>query len=244
MSDLKANVIDAVDSVTRSQSQSIIDEVKSKGSLGFKEVAIRLGDLPNVDAPYLMSKEQLKEGFLSLPKDQQELLERVAYRVRTFALAQLKSISEVEVKIPGGVAGHYIAPVEVAACYAPGGRYPLPSSVLMTSITARAAGVRNVIVASPRPAPITIGAAYVAGADALVTVGGAQAIAAFAYGTVEGIPKADVIVGPGNKWVTAAKAIVNGICNIDMLAGPSECLVLADDSADPKVLCSAVKLIK
>ena len=102
----------------------------------------------------------------------------------------------------------------------------------MTCITARAAGVKNVICASPRPAAITIGAAYVAGVDSLVCVGGAQVIAAFAFGTVAGISKCDVIVGPGNRWVTAAKAIVNGICQIDMLAGPSECLVLADETAE------------
>ena len=145
------------------------------------------------------------------------------------------AIKEVEVPIPGGVAGHYVAPVEYAGCYAPGGRYPLPSSVLMTAITAKAAGVKNVWVASPNPVPITLGAAYVSECDGMVCVGGAQVIAAFAYGTVPGIPACDVIVGPGNKWVTAAKAIVNGQCNIDMLAGPSECLVLADETADAKV---------
>lgn len=104
----------------------------------------------------------------------------------------------------------------------------------MTAITARVAGVRRVWVASPRPAPITVGAAYVAGADALLAVGGAQAIAAMAYG-VGRVPACDVIVGPGNRWVTAAKSIVSGRCGIDMLAGPSECLVLADDTADATV---------
>lgn len=110
-------------------------------------------------------------------------------------------------------------------------QYPLPSSVLMTAVTARVAGVKNVWVASPRPVPVTVAAAYVAGADALLAVGGAQAIAALAYG-VGSVPPCDVIVGPGNRWVTAAKALVSGRCAIDMLAGPSECLVLADDTAD------------
>jgi hypothetical protein len=89
----------------------------------------------------------------------------------------------VSIKIPGGTAGHTISPCHTAGCYAPGGRYPLPSSVLMTAITARVAGVTRVIVASPKPALITLGAAFVAGADALLAVGGAQAIAAMAYGT-------------------------------------------------------------
>ena len=109
----------------------------------------------------------------------------------------------------------------------------------MTAVTARVAGVGTVWVASPRPAAITIGAAFVAGADALLCVGGAQAIAALAFGA-GGAPAADVIVGPGNRWVTAAKAIVAGAgrCGIDMLAGPSECLVLADAGADAALVAA------
>ena len=140
----------------------------------------------------------------------------------------------MSIPVLGGTAGHTVSPCNTAGCYAPGGRYPLPSSVLMTAITARVAGVANVWVASPRPAQITIGAAFVAGADALVTVGGAQAIAALAYG-IGRIPPCDVIVGPGNRWVTAAKSIVAGHCAIDMLAGPSECLVLADHTGNAEV---------
>ena len=137
--------------------------------------------------------------------------------------------------IPGGKAGHVVSPCDTAGCYAPGGRYPLPSSVLMTAVTARAAGCPNVIVASPRPAPITLAAAYVAGADLFVCVGGAQAIASMAYGVAAdannpAIPPCNVIVGPGNKWVTAAKSLVSGHCGIDMLAGPSEVLVICDDT--------------
>jgi hypothetical protein len=113
---------------------------------------------------------------------EQKLLHRVADRIRAFAMAQRASISDVSVKVPGGTAGHTVSPCRTAGCYAPGGRYPLPSSVLMTAVTARVAGVTQVIVASPRPVPITIGAAFVAGADHLLAVGGAQAIAALAYG--------------------------------------------------------------
>jgi len=109
----------------------------------------------------------------------------------------------------------------------------------MTAVTARTAGVGTVWVASPRPAPATLAAAHVAGADGLLVVGGAQAIGAMAYG-VPGtpIPSCDVIVGPGNKWVTAAKSLVAGICAIDMLAGPSEVLVIADDSCSPKTVAA------
>jgi phosphoribosyl-ATP pyrophosphohydrolase/phosphoribosyl-AMP cyclohydrolase/histidinol dehydrogenase len=107
----------------------------------------------------------------------------------------------------------------------------------MTAAVARVAGVSGVVVASPRPAPVTLAAAHVAGADALLAVGGAQAVAALAYG-VSGLDPVDVIVGPGNRWVTAAKQLVSGLVGIDMLAGPSELLVLADESADPAVVAA------
>jgi histidinol dehydrogenase len=137
-----------------------------------------------------------------------------------------------------------------AGCYAPGGRYPLPSSVIMTVVTARAAGCPYVILASPRPASITLAAAHVAKADVVLCVGGAQAIGSMAYGVsakmssdgndiiIPEVPPCDVIVGPGNKWVTAAKSIVNGYCGIDMLAGPSEVLVIADGTADARIVAA------
>lgn len=133
-----------------------------------------------------------------------------------------------------------------AGCYAPGGRYPLPSSVLMTAVTARAAGCSTVVLASPKPAPITLAAAHIAGVDAFLCVGGAQAVATMAYGldavaadgTTVKIPACDVICGPGNQWVTAAKSIVSGKCGIDMLAGPSEVLVICDETADAKIVAA------
>ena len=161
---------------------------------------------------------------------------RTADRIRAFADAQRNSLSDMTTSIPGGTAGHTISPVNAAGCYAPGGRYPLPSSVLMTAITARAAGVPQVWVASPLPESSTLAAAYVAGADGLMGIGGAQAIGAMAYGV--GMPACDVIVGPGNMWVTAAKSLVSGICGIDMLAGPSEVLVIADETADADVVAA------
>merc|ERR1719217_1624182 len=117
----------------------------------------------------------------------------------------------------------------------------------MTVVTARAAGCPHVVLASPRPAPITLAAAHVAGADLVLCVGGAQAVGAMAYGVpphelngeaIPEVPPCDVIVGPGNKWVTAAKSIVNGYCGIDMLAGPSEVLVICDGTADAEVVAA------
>ena len=125
-----------------------------------------------------------------------------------------------------------------AGCYAPGGRYPLPSSVLMTAVTARAAGCTTVVLASPRPAPITMAAAHLAKVDVFLRVGGAQAVGTMAYGLEGLVPRCDVICGPGNKWVTAAKSLVNGKCGIDMLAGPSEVLVICDETANAKVVAA------
>ena len=125
-----------------------------------------------------------------------------------------------------------------AGCYAPGGRYPLPSSVIMTAVTARAAGCETVILASPRPAPITMAAAHISNVDLFLCVGGAQAIGTMAYGIDGLVPRCDVICGPGNKWVTAAKSLVNGKCGIDMLAGPSEVLVICDETANAKIVAA------
>jgi phosphoribosyl-ATP pyrophosphohydrolase/phosphoribosyl-AMP cyclohydrolase/histidinol dehydrogenase len=185
----------------------------------------------------LIERSALDEALHALPEAQRAALTRVAARVRRFAKAQQRALTDIEVDIPGGAAGHHVEPVERAGCYAPGGRHPLPSSVLMTAVTARAAGVRRVIVASPRPAPATLAAAAVAGADAVLAVGGAQAVAALAYGAGP-IEAVDVLVGPGNAWVTAAKQIVMGQVGIDMLAGPSELVVLADDSASPSIIAA------
>lgn len=114
----------------------------------------------------------------------------------------------------------------------------MPSSVIMTAVTARAAGCETVVLASPRPAPITLAAAHISNVDVMLCIGGAQAVACMAYG-VDGInPSCDVIVGPGNKWVTAAKSLVNGHVGIDMLAGPSEVLVICDDTANAEVVAA------
>lgn len=226
---------DPVDPAAREQAASIIKEVKERGFDGLIDVAIRLGDIQLPSSKILYNKDDLRLAFEELDTVAQNVLTRTAARIKAFAEAQRAALTDVVVDIPGGQAGHWVAPVDVAGCYAPGGRYPLPSSVLMTVLTARAAGVPYVVAASPRPVAATLAAAYVAGADCLLAVGGAQAIAAMAYG-IGPIKACDVIVGPGNKWVTAAKSLVSGICAIDMLAGPSEVLIIADDTCDPSIV--------
>jgi phosphoribosyl-ATP pyrophosphohydrolase/phosphoribosyl-AMP cyclohydrolase/histidinol dehydrogenase len=223
---------DPVDDATLEQARAIVDDVRRRGEDAVVEHSVRLGDLTPGDNLVRTAKE-CEAALRILPAVERDLLERTAGRIRAFAEAQRESIREFTVDIPGGQAGQQLAPIERAGCYAPGGRFPLPSSVLMTAVTARAAGVERVWVASPRPTPVTLAAAAVAEADGVLAVGGAQAIAALAFGCGAAVPACDAIVGPGNRWVTAAKQLVAGRVAIDMLAGPTELVVLADDSADP-----------
>ena len=189
---------------------------------------------PRTSSP---TRADIEDALASIDSRTRELLERTAARIRAFAGAQRACLSDLTMDVPGGKAGHKVTPVQSAGCYAPGGRYPLPSSVLMTAVTARAAGVPTVWVASPRPSPVTLAAAAIAQADGLLCIGGAQAIAALAYGAGE-IPPCDAVVGPGNRWVTAAKQLVSAEVKIDMLAGPSELVVLADKSADARLIAA------
>ena len=234
---------DPVDPKALEQATAIIEELKApNGKVDGKkllEVAKRLGDVSADATTFKVSKEQCKEAFDSLSDQDRSALVNIHGRVKAFAEMQRKSVSDMEMDIPGGKAGHTVSPCRAAGCYAPGGRYPLPSSVIMTAVTARAAGCEKVVLASPKPAPITLAAGYIAGADYFLCVGGAQAIASMAYGIDgEEMPSCDVICGPGNKWVTAAKSIVNGRCGIDMLAGPSEVLVICDETANAPVVAA------
>lgn len=220
-----------VDVATHEAAAAIVLDVRTRGEAAVRSHGERLGDIEPGE-PLVLDRPAMARTAAEVPVDQLALLERVAERIEGFARAQRDAIGAVRIPVPGGWAGHRVQPVDGAGCYAPGGRFPLPSSMLMTVLTARAAGVETVWAASPRPAPITIAAAMVAGADGVLAVGGAQAIAALAYGAGP-VPAADVICGPGNRFVTAAKKIVAADRRIDMLAGPSELLVVADGSSDP-----------
>ncbi len=227
---------DPVDSVTLSQAATIVESVRRGGEAALRDHAQRFGDVQNGARLYL-DRDALDEALERIDATDKAVLERTASRIEAFARAQRDTLTEAQVAIEGGIAGHSIAPVDRAGCYAPGGRYPLPSSVLMTAVTARAAGVREIVVASPKPSDLTLAAAAIAGASGLLAAGGAHAVAALAFGAGD-LQPCDVVVGPGNRWVTAAKQLVSGQVGIDMLAGPSELLVLADETADPEVLAA------
>lgn len=224
-----------VDAETLAGAAAIVEEIRVGGEDALRRYATRFGELGE-DEPIIRGRDHLEEASAKLDPDHQGLLQRVATRIGDFARAQLATIADTTVEVPGGSAGHRWVPVASAGAYAPGGRHPLPSSVLMTVIPARVAGVGTVWVASPRPTPVTLAAAWLAGADGLLAVGGAHAIAALAFGTVS--PASDLIVGPGNRWVTAAKKHLFGEVGIDGLAGPSEIVVVADGDADPSLIAA------
>lgn len=230
--DLPATRLNPIEAETLAQARSIVDSVREGGDGALRQHAETYGDLEPGSSLFIDGRE-CKAAFDSMPLDDQRCLSRAADRIRTFAEAQRKCLTDLRLETLDGVVTHRVLPIERAGCYAPGGRYPLPSSVLMTAITASAAGVRDVVLASPKPTRETLASAHIAGCDRILQVGGAQAIAAMAFGT-ESVPACGVIVGPGNRWVTAAKQLVSGVVAIDMLAGPSELLVLADDSANPQ----------
>lgn len=224
------------DEDTVREAERIVEDVRARGEQALREHAERLGDLGPGDR-LTWDRPSLDRARDAMEPAARAVLERAAGSIGRFAAAQRESLREVRVPIPGGWAGHSMAPVASAGCYAPGGRFPLPSSVLMTVVTARAAGVPSVWVASPRPSRVTLAAAAIAGADGLLAAGGAQAIAALAFGAGP-VPRCDLIAGPGNRWVTAAKRIVAGEVGVDLVAGPSELVVLADRSADAELVAA------
>ena len=226
----------SIDAKTLADAQAIVDAVRTNGEASIRQYAKQFGERTD-DQPLVINHAELTAARERIDAEDLELLERVAGRIRTFAQAQLSSLKELKTPVPGGFAGHTIEPIVNVGCYAPAGRFALPSTVLMTVVPAVVANCSNVTLATPNPSDLMLAAASVAGANQVLAVGGAHAIAAMAYG-FEGLDRCDLISGPGNRWVTAAKQIVNGDCGIDMLAGPSELVLLADDSADAETIAA------
>ncbi len=216
--------------------RGIIHRVRREGDDALRTYARQFDGLDI--ARFRVSDAEIAEAGRSLPADVLEDMEFGVERIRQFAEAQLATLHDLDVEVlPGVHLGHRLVPVRTVGAYVPGGRYPLLSSAQMAVIPARVAGVERVVVCTPpgrdgRVHPAVLWAAHRSGADEIYCLGGAQAIAAMAYGT-ESIPRVDKIVGPGNRYVTEAKRQVIGQVGIDLLAGPSEIEVIADDSARP-----------
>lgn len=216
----------------------ILDDVRASGDKAVRDYTRRID---GVDTDSLrVSNAEIQDALASVPQDIQQGLGFAAERIRTFHEKQ--HIDSWINFSQEGALGQVIRPLERVGLYAPGGTAPYPSSLLMTAIPARVAGVPEIVVCAPPEkgghiAPITAVAAHIAGADHVFKVGGAQAIGAMAYGT-ESVPKVDKILGPGNIFVVLAKRHVYGDVAIDALPGPTETLLIADESADPG-LCAA-----
>ena len=218
------------------QVSSILADVKSSGDKALVELTQRFDGYSLIDeADWIVTRERMEEAYGEIGSELREALELAASRVRSYHEAQLPSgrdfIDEAGVRL-----GAIWRAVDAAGLYVPGGRAAYPSSLLMNAIPARVAGVERVVVVTPTPKgnsnPLVLAAAHVAGIDEMWRVGGAQAVGALAYGT-ERIKPVDVVTGPGNAYVAEAKRQLYGVVGIDMVAGPSEILVIADGENDP-----------
>lgn len=212
-----------------------IEDIKTRGESGLRKWAEKQGEIEPGQS-LVLTREEMGEAFGRLPASEQDLLRRVNARVSAFAAAQRSCLLDLDIPIPGGRSGHEFLPVARAGCYVPGGRYPLPSSAIMTVAPAIQAGVGEVWCAGPRPRDITLAAAWVAGAKGFLRAGGAHAISALAFGVCA--PRCDVIVGPGGRYVASAKRQLFGTVGTEAPAGPSELLVIADESADPDLVAA------
>ena len=179
----------------------------------------------------------IKEAYQQTDSSIIEIIKQAALRIELFAMKQMNCFQNFTYEDDIAELGQKIVPLDSVGCYIPGGRYPLFSTVLMTVIPAKVAGVKKIIVCTPKIHPLILIAADIAGASAIYQVGGAQAISSMAYGT-ESIPKVCKIVGPGNRYVTYAKKLVYGEVGIDFVAGPSEILIIADESGVPSFIAA------
>lgn len=216
---------------------AIIERVRSEGDAALRAYSQQFDNV--VPAQFEVSGQEIAEALEGMDAQTRRDSEFAINQVRRFAQAQLATMQPLEVEtLPGVHLGHRIIPVQTVGCYVPGGRYPILSAPVMSIVPATVAGCEHIIACLPPGAhPSMIAVCHLAGAHRIFKVGGAQAIAAMAWGT-ESIPTVDKIVGPGNAFVNEAKRQAFGKVGIDALAGPSEIFTLADDSADPRILAA------
>jgi histidinol dehydrogenase len=212
----------ATDRALERRVANIVEAVRRGGDAALVRFAKKFD---HVAPPIEVSFAELRNGAAMVPLDVRRAIERAARNIARVAFRQIPKHWDISVS-PGVVVEQRVEPLGRVGCYVPGGRFPLPSSLLMTAIPARVAGVPEVIAMCPRPEPVVMAAALEAGVSRLFRVGGAHGIAAMAYGTAS-IPQVDKIVGPGNKYVAAAKARVSADCAIDFYAGPTEIVIVA-----------------
>lgn len=225
---------------TRQIVEGILDDVKSRGDEAVKELSEKF-DKWNPES-FRLSRQQVEEIVSSVSEKTIEDIKWAQTQVRRFSQIQKSALRDIEIEtIPGVVLGHKNIPVNSAGCYIPGGRYPMVASAHMSVLTAKVAGVKRVVACTPPdpksgiPPAETVAAMHLGGADEIYILGGVQAMASMAFGCV-GMEPVDMIVGPGNHFVAEAKRQLFGQVGIDLLAGPTETLVIADDTIDVEMV--------
>lgn len=223
--------------------QSILHDIETRGDEGALEYAAKFDQY---SGNVILTKDEINAATELVPERLKCDIDFAHDNVRRFAEAQKATLKDIQIEVvPGLIAGQKGIPVDAAGCYIPGGRYSHIASAIMTVTTAKVAGCNHIVACSPpRPdvgiAPAIIYAAHVCGADTIMAMGGVQGVASMTFGLF-GLPKANILVGPGNQFVAEAKRILFGRVGIDMIAGPTDSLILADKSADPMVV--AVDLV-
>jgi histidinol dehydrogenase len=211
-----------VDRAFERRVRAIVEGVRTGGDRALERFARRFD---GTAAPLEVSPEEIRAGAARVDPSVRRAIRQAANNIARVAFRQIPRHLDIAVA-PGVMVEQRVEPLARVGCYVPGGRFPLPSSLLMTAVPARVAGVREIIAVCPRPEPAVMAAAEEAGVTRLFRIGGAHAVAALAYGT-RTVPRVDKIVGPGNRYVAAAKAMVAGACAIDFYAGPTEIVIVA-----------------
>ena len=226
----------------RSVVEGILTNIEKRGDEAVRMLSNKFDNWDPKD--FRLSKSQIEECLKSLPKQVIEDIKFAQTQIRNFAQIQRDSLRDVEVEtMPGVVLGHKNIPVNSVGCYVPGGKYPMVASAHMSIVTAKVAGVKRIIACAPphkgSPHPAIVAAMHLAGATEIYALGGVQAIGAMALGTVS-VKPVDMIAGPGNAFVAEAKRQLSGRVGIDLFAGPTETLVIADDAVDGEICATDI----
>lgn len=233
----ESEAVKSHDRTVREAVEKILADIEARGDAAVRELSIKFDKLDR--ANFRLSQQEIDDCYAQLSDRDIADIRFAQEQVRNFAQHQRDSLKDIEVEtLPGVTLGHKNIPVSAAGCYVPGGKYPLLASAHMSIITAKVAGVPRIVTCAPpfngKPAPAIVVAQHMAGADEIYCLGGIQAVAAMAVGT-ESIAPVDMLVGPGNAFVAEAKRQLFGRVGIDLFAGPTETLVIADESVDGEI---------
>jgi sulfopropanediol 3-dehydrogenase len=234
---LSADAVEAADAKVRATVEGILADVKARGDTAIRDLSKKFDNWE--PASFRLNDREIEHAISQVSKRDLEDIKFAQAQVRNFAQKQRETLQDLEVEtLPGVILGHRHIPVNAVGCYVPGGRYPMVASAHMSIVTARVAGVKRIIACAPPhhggPHPAIVAAMHFGGADEIYVLGGVQAVAAMALGT-DTINPVDMIVGPGNAYVAEAKRQLFGRIGIDLLAGPTETLIIADDSVDAEI---------